>query len=156
MQYRPRARSGFTLIELLVVIAIIGILSAVVLASLNTARMGARDAKRKSDLLQISKALEVYYLATGQYPGETSCDSSLGSSGGACTALTGTDWDPASFIHAALVPTYIPDLPVDPVNNTTYYYTYEPQVSGADYCLRVNLERGGLYRLKNGDTAINC
>ncbi|PIS43439.1 pilus assembly protein, partial [Candidatus Kaiserbacteria bacterium CG08_land_8_20_14_0_20_50_21] len=34
--YQNRSR-GFTLIELLVVIAIIGILSAVVLASLNTA-----------------------------------------------------------------------------------------------------------------------
>src|SRR5258708_29673004 len=43
-------RGGFTLIELLVVIAIIGVLSTVILASLNNARKGGSDSSVKSNL----------------------------------------------------------------------------------------------------------
>lgn len=52
---------GFTLIELLVVIAIIGILSAVVLASLNTARTKGYDAAIKSNLETVRSQSSVYY-----------------------------------------------------------------------------------------------
>lgn len=53
--------SGFTLIELLVVIGIIGILSAVVLASLNTARSKGSDAAIQSDLAAVQTQAEIYY-----------------------------------------------------------------------------------------------
>lgn len=59
---------AFTLIELLVVVAIIGLLSSVVLASLNTARMKGRDARRIADLSQIRTALELFYNDNGYYP----------------------------------------------------------------------------------------
>jgi len=61
-------KKGFTLIELLVVIAIIGILSSVVLASLNSARQKSRDARRVSDIKQLQLALELYFDASGTYP----------------------------------------------------------------------------------------
>ena len=56
---------GFTLIELLVVIAIIGILSAIVLASLNSARDKAGDAAVRSNLNNVRAQAELYYDNTG-------------------------------------------------------------------------------------------
>lgn len=52
---------GFTLIELLVVIAIIGILSSVVLASLNTARNKGADAAIKANLVNSRAEAELWY-----------------------------------------------------------------------------------------------
>ena len=56
---------GFTLIELLVVISIIGVLSAVVLASLNTARSKGNDAAIQSDMATIQTEAEIYYGGDG-------------------------------------------------------------------------------------------
>ncbi|MDO8493453.1 MAG: type II secretion system protein [bacterium] len=61
-------KSGFTLIELLVVIAIIGILSSVVIVSLNSSRGKARNAKREVDMEAIQKALALYYDSNNSYP----------------------------------------------------------------------------------------
>jgi len=60
-------RRGFTLIELLVVIAIIGVLSSVVLASLNTARTKARDAAVKTGVRQFATLMQLEYSDTGSY-----------------------------------------------------------------------------------------
>lgn len=62
-------KSGFTLIELLVVIAIIGILSAVVLTSLNSSREKAQDSKAVNDVKQVALALELARSqSTGYFP----------------------------------------------------------------------------------------
>ncbi len=54
-------KHGFTLIELLVVIAIIGVLSSIVLASVNSARNKGSDAKTKAQLAGLRGAAEYYY-----------------------------------------------------------------------------------------------
>jgi prepilin-type N-terminal cleavage/methylation domain-containing protein len=64
-------KKGFTLIELLVVIAIIGILSSVVLASLNSARSKGADAAVKSGMKQIQAQAELYYSDNNAYSNGT-------------------------------------------------------------------------------------
>ncbi|MBI4155695.1 MAG: type II secretion system protein [Candidatus Zambryskibacteria bacterium] len=57
MKNKFQKSDGFTLIELLVVVAIIGILSSVVLASLNSARQKGKVAKAQIELRTILQAI---------------------------------------------------------------------------------------------------
>jgi len=58
---------GFTLVELLVVIAIIGVLSSIVLASLNSARSKAKDAAIKEGVAQLVNLMNLNYSDYGSY-----------------------------------------------------------------------------------------
>ena len=98
-----RTIRAFTLIELLVVISIIGVLSSVVLTSLNSARIKSRDARRVSEIRQIQYALELYYDANGKYP---TCLFAGGSCG--TTVLNGS--------------AYMKSVPKDPRSGLQYTY----------------------------------
>ncbi len=122
---------GFTLIELLVVIAIIGILSSVVLASLNSARKKARDARRIADLKQLQLALEMYNDTNSSYPTNLS----------------------------SLVSDYIPVLPKDPKTNADY--SYATTSTSSSYVLGATLENYNAVLktdIDNSDesTSVNC
>jgi prepilin-type N-terminal cleavage/methylation domain-containing protein len=68
MKNTQRAR-GFTLIELMVVVAIIGLLSSIVLASLNQSRNKGTNGHIQTDIHQYMNALELYYTKNnGVYP----------------------------------------------------------------------------------------
>ncbi len=95
---------GFTLIELLVVIAIIGILSAVVLASLNTARSKGQDAAIQSNLQTVQVQAEIYYGGTGTTGGDNSYGGTgSGSTAAECIADANSMWLEDSTISRAIV-----------------------------------------------------
>ena len=108
-------KKGFSLIEILVVVTIIGLLTVTAAVTYTAFLKQARDAKRKTDLGQISVALEMYRSNNDTYP------------------TTGLSQLTAPTI-------YIQSVPTDPKNPTyTYYYLG----TASDYTLGSYLEGGG-------------
>ncbi len=69
---------GFTLIELLVVIAIIGILSSIVLASLNSARAKGANTAVKANLHGLRSQADIIYDNNSQSYANVCTDPSIG------------------------------------------------------------------------------
>jgi len=112
---------SFTLIELLLVIAILAILAALISGNFLTSLKKGRDARRKGDLEQVQKALEVYYEDNKAYPLSASIEFS------------------APFCHPNGCTTriYMEKLPQDPKSECNYVYV---STDGTDYKLYSYLE----------------
>ncbi len=126
---------GFTLIELLVVIAIIGILSSVVLASLSSVRIKARDSKRVQEMKAIQNAVELYNANYDHYPITSGGQwSSFDSPAYKSTAIVSPN---AVNLGTALAP-YIPSTIADPLSlGGDSGYLYISDSSGSQYCILI-------------------
>jgi type II secretion system protein G len=149
---------GFTFIELMVVIAIMGVLAALITGNYLSSLKRGRDARRKGDLEQVQRALEMYYEDNSAYP---------------LTAnfIFGTrfydDSDGNGSYDASKDQLYMDRVPNDPTSSRTYWYIS----TGTDYTLYACLENteqilpynttiagytcGNCY-LKNGSTSAPC
>lgn len=142
---------GFTLIELLVVIAIIGLLSTLAVVSLNNARIKARDARRQSDLKQISTALELYQSQNDAYPTFGTCGTGVIAADNTAAATASNLCNSAPIRDANNI--YLQQVPTDPSPSTGVggrFYRYHTDTSNPtgntdghlSYCISALLEGG--------------
>lgn len=105
---------GFSLIELLIVMAIIGLMSATVLANLTQSTRMSRDAKRKTDIGDLRKAISLYFDDHGTYPPNSDDDDN--------------GWDDSTdgiFIQPLVDENYLKEPILDPRNTGSYKYSYQ-------------------------------
>ncbi len=149
-------KKSFTLVELMIVIAILAILSAIVIFALNPARLfdNFRDSRRVTDISSINKAIvfmESWNQSGITYGTSTNVYISLPDSSSTCSTYSlptlptgynyycsspttykntdGTGWIPINFTVVGSN-RYLSSLPIDPVNNNSFFYTY---YSGGSY-----------------------
>jgi len=134
------ARVGFTLIEIMVVVAIIGILAAIVISGLSTAREEAKEANAKQEIDAIARGVLQLIFDTGRGPNGCPYDRTAnpevalsGATAGLLTrpAIDATDtngdrcWWPAEAVAKWNGP--YTALDVDPWGNAYWYVPdYEP------------------------------
>jgi general secretion pathway protein G len=112
---------AFTLIELLIVIAIIGLLTAIVMTNLTTAKSKSRDAKRVSDVAQLQLSLELCFDRANAYPATLTLTLPCGST---------------------TFGSFLASIPVGPTPGSNYAYTVASIAGGTnnDYVIMVPLE----------------
>jgi len=132
-------KKSFTLLELMISIAILGIISGLIYGNFVNSLKKARDAKRKADLEQIQRALEMYYEDKKRYPvnlnfGDKLCET-------------------RNCLSNEKI--YMQKIPNDPVNNKNYVYESDGTYYRLFSCIENNLDQGPGVK-QNGYVGTNC
>lgn len=158
-------KRGFTLLELLIVIGILAILGTVTVLVLNPAELfrQARDSQRVENMSSLRSALGLYTAtvstpdldggtsscATLCYTGASGIGANCGQGRNATSTKTttidttresdGNGWIP---VNLAAIPGGAPlaSLPVDPINDTSYYFSYACDNTNKTFELNANME----------------
>jgi len=122
-----RFKKGFTLVELLVVMSILGVLISLVAGNFRSSQIKGRDAQRKSDLKQISTALELFYADYNYYPPSEdgyimACFFEEGVGGSRCSWGTGSEFKDVYPGTTTSRTIYFKSIPSDPSSKLQYYY----------------------------------
>ncbi|MCL5784215.1 MAG: prepilin-type N-terminal cleavage/methylation domain-containing protein [Patescibacteria group bacterium] len=123
-----KAAQGFTLTELLVVLAIVVIFVAIVLVVINPFEVmkKGRDSTRMSDLDNLQKAI-IVALSNSTDTAATLCHNSAVPCTDSSLSLGARNNDSTGWVKVDFtgqLTLSISTLPVDPINNPTYHYTY--------------------------------
>lgn len=137
MLSQTRKAFGFTLIELLIVIAVTMLIFTTILLITRPEeqKAKARDNRRLADITTLDRAILEYRIDNDVYPDlvntlRTSTSLPVGNTGP--YELITDGWLDADLSY------YTSKLPIDPVNNGTYYYAY--QHTTTNYELNARLE----------------
>lgn len=130
MAVKQTRLNGFTLVELLIVIVVIAILASITLVAYNGVQARARDSARKSAVAEITKGLELYYIANGHYPPSTG---STAINGGWATTAD-TSWQTL----AGTLKSYMSSLPTDPNPTPGINILNSPSTNAYDFAYFTN------------------
>lgn len=138
-------KKGFTLVELMVVLTIISIIFAILFVLVDPTELvrRGRDDNRLEDMSNIQKAINIALQDAGDGVGgvlcnnqEPPCEGFSDSSDSSNRSIDGTGWVKINFSTQSNIA--ISTLPVDPVNNSTFRYSYKSD--GSTYELNTVLE----------------
>lgn len=135
-------KKGFTILEFLVVFGILAGVTLIFVALLNPAERlkERRDAQRTIDLVELKKALSLYVAVLDKPDLDTrgNCADIYTSVEGSA-AVNGSGWLPVNF---DLIPggSTIKKLPVDPINDEMYFYSYKCAPNSLKFELNANME----------------
>lgn len=132
-----KSTSGFTIVELLIVVVVIAILAAISVVAYTSIQERARDSIRADAMAKIERALELYKTDHGRYPSATA---NPGYSG-----WEASDDTPGTFMEYLSPYGFSGSASVDPINDTTFRFSYHRYAPGTYGC---PVENGGFYVLR--------